>query len=81
MRKSYFYHDDGKMYFYKVGGSVEVGDVYQEVDGYYVIAFARGGCWEGHHLIEIGKVLEEMNLPWDTEIKEYFNASKHESRN
>lgn len=54
-------------------GKVNIGDVYQEVDGYFVfVPGGRGGAWSAHELKMVAEFLDELNEPWDTEVREYF---------
>lgn len=48
---------------------VFLGYFYVEVDGYLVFQPEhRGGYWDSHVLIAIGKKLEELNKPWDEKV-------------
>lgn len=63
---------DGRMTF---SNGRSVGDVYKEVDGYYVLALdLSSGCWSGADLIAMGQVLNEMNREWDQVIEDYFEG-------
>lgn len=65
--KNPFRVEDGTCYY---ENGVVVGEVYKEVDGFYVMVFnkTRGGCWEGEVLIKLGEMLMEMNRPWECQI-------------
>ena len=66
--KSLHLEADGLYY-----GNVLIGDVYQEVDGYFVfVPGGRGGYWSSHELKMVSEFLDELNEPWDREVKEYF---------
>ena len=55
-----------------------MGEIYMEVDGYYVFEPAlNGGFWDGWVLAEIAETLEEMNAPYEKHLEEYF-AKKEE---
>jgi len=58
--------------------NVHVGNMYKEVDGYYVYEYnnSRSGFWEAHALRMIADKLDEMNKDWDEGIKEYFKNLK-----
>ena len=58
--------------------NIHVGNMYKEVDGYYVYEYnnSRNGFWEAHALRMIADKLDEMNKDWDEEIKEYFKNLK-----
>lgn len=44
-------------------------NIYQEVDGYYVVHFkGRHGFWEPHMLRELANLLDEMNKPWHAKV-------------
>lgn len=47
-----------------------IGDIYTEVDGYYVFQpIGNGGCWPGEILLEIGNTIVELNKEWDNHVK------------
>lgn len=58
-----------------------IGDIYMEVDGYYVFAFNRddfknsGGFLPSWFFKEIHDKLEEMNKAWDAEVMSAFGVS------
>lgn len=59
--------------------NVYVGDVYKEVDGYYVFEPARNtkffsGSWKSHNLREIADFLDNLNAEWDAEVQEFFGG-------
>lgn len=66
--------DNGKLIF--VPNGKEIGDIYQEVDGYFVFWPTGTGFWESHMLREIADLLDAMNEPWDTEVRNYFEQYK-----
>lgn len=66
--------ENGRLIF--VPNGKEIGDVYQEVDGYYVFSSAIQGFWESHMLREIANLLDSLNEPWDTEVRNYFDQMK-----
>lgn len=50
-----------------------LGNVYREVDGYYVFwPKNQGGFWESHHMRLIADFLDELNKAWDDEVKSFF---------
>lgn len=55
-------------------GKVRIGDVYQEVDGYYVYVapLDSRGAFTSYDLKIIAEFLDELNEPWDKEVREYF---------
>ena len=57
---------------------VHIGDVYMEVDGYYVFTFAQGrvGSWESFPLREIADLLDKLNQKWDDEIRKFFDEQQ-----
>lgn len=59
------YHDNG----------VYMGDVYQEVDGFYVFWPNKEltGFWGEEDMYEVYKLLRDKNKPWQDEIDRYFN--------
>lgn len=62
-------HDDYKVY--TTSQNVYIGDVYKEVDGYYVFwpHRERFGFWSAEYMIEIGNKLNELNKEWDDIVK------------
>jgi hypothetical protein len=55
--------------------NVVVGEVYQEVDGYYVFnPSTTRGYMNEYTLIGIAELLEVLNKSWDDEINTYFNG-------
>lgn len=64
---------DGKIYW--KNGSF-IGDIYPEVDGYYVWVPPEPflGCWESHVLRHIADYLDEINKPWHDEVCQYFES-------
>lgn len=68
--------DDGSLlYNYKIGPNglitgVFVGQIVQEVDGYYHwVAGSMTGLWTANALNEIANVLNEMNRNWDDQVR------------
>lgn len=50
-----------------------VGEIYAEVDGYYVFVYKGGnGYWDSMGLRLIANKLDEMNGEWDQQIRQYF---------
>ena len=62
--------EDDKLIF--VPNGKVIGDVYREVDGYYVFWPTGTGFWESHMLREIADLLDAANKPWDDELTEFF---------
>lgn len=61
--------DDENLYM----NNVKVGEVYKEVDGYYVFTPVRGGYWKSHNMREVADFLDNLNAEWDAEVQAYFN--------
>jgi hypothetical protein len=62
---------DGKeVLVYRNG--IRVGEIYIEVDGYYVFEPdpLRNGFWTAEILHEITDILDHKNEDWDTKVKE-----------
>jgi hypothetical protein len=54
---------------------VHIGNVYQEVDGFYVFDPKReGGVWQAHSLREIADILDNLNKPWEEHIENFFKS-------
>ena len=51
-----------------------MGDVYKEVDGYYVFVPKGSGFWESHQLRQVADYLDEINKPWHDEVCQYFES-------
>lgn len=50
----------------KAYNDVDIGDIYQEVDGYYVFQFYRcDGSFDAPILRGIADLLDEINKPWN----------------
>lgn len=65
--------EDGRLIFQN---GVDLGAVYQEVDGYYVFWPEAVGSWEAWVLRDIADLLDKMNQPWDDEVREFFEQEK-----
>lgn len=65
---------NNKFYF----NDIVLGDVYKEVDGFYVfVPHTFGGYWDAWALRKIGNKLDEMNKPWREKIeRELFGKPK-----
>jgi hypothetical protein len=49
---------------------VTLGQLYQEVDGYYVfVPETSGGYWEAYVLREIANLLDKKNAKWHKKVK------------
>lgn len=62
---------------------VNIGEFYQEMDGYYVYEPNRdkiSGYWPEWMLLELGGKLKELNKPWDDQITEYFDKEEKKKR-
>lgn len=57
---------------------VALGEIYMEVDGYYVFEPGRdsNGFWEAYVLRAIADKLDEMNKAWDAEVTEMLSRVK-----
>ena len=55
-----------------------LGEVYREVDGYYVFIFKEGSrsCWSEYTLRLVADALEDLNKGWDEQIKKHFELVK-----
>lgn len=55
---------------------VILGEIYKEVDGFYVFqpTLNGGGFWEEWVLKGIASILEERNAAWKEEIDNYFRS-------
>lgn len=49
-----------------------LGELYQEVDGYYVFAPDGQGGWDSRGMRTIANKLDELNEPYDAEVNAYF---------
>jgi hypothetical protein len=49
---------------------VPLGQIYKEVDGFYVFEFKRPteGCWAGEVLLELGAKVVELNKAWREQL-------------
>ena len=60
---------------------VILGDIYMEVDGFFVFwpneDVNKKGYWESWVFREIADKLDEMNKPWKEEIDRYFNEQEN----
>lgn len=57
---------------------VNLGELYVEIDGYYVYwPSPRNGFWESHAMREIADKLDELNADWDRSIHEFFEAQEN----
>lgn len=64
--------DTGNVYY---SNGKLIGEIYMEVDGYYVYVFpSSAGCWEAAVLREIADLLDYLNAPWDAEVRKYFST-------
>ncbi len=69
---------DGKFYYEKIA----LGDVYKEVDGFYVfVPYVSGGFWESWVLREIADKLDSMNREWWEKIEEDLFGDSPEPNN
>jgi hypothetical protein len=64
---------------YNFGGKI-IGEIYCEVDGYYVFNMDGfgGGSWDAKGLRAISDKLDEMNKPFDDQLTEYFKKNNKE---
>lgn len=54
-----------------------VGEVYVEVDGYWVWAPpVGGGFWESPHLRMVADYLDEANREWHASVVAYFESHR-----
>ena len=52
------------------GTNSYIGDLYREVDGYWVFApETKGGYWSQEVMLALGNKLADMNKAWDTKIQ------------
>lgn len=55
-------------------GKLLIGEIYPEVDGYYVfLPIKEGGYWSGWVLKTIYNKLEELNKAWDVHLTQVFS--------
>lgn len=55
----------------------ELGEVVQDVDGYYAfVFFSNGGLWTSHVIASIAITLNDLNKEWDDTVKAYFDSVK-----
>ena len=56
------------------GNSTHLGDLVQEVDGYYYMRFTNenNGLYTSDNLRLIADAIDKYNKPWDDSISEYF---------
>lgn len=56
--------------------TILLGDIYKEVDGFFVFSFncdlRREGFWTEYVFLTIGNKLKELNNEWNEQIEEYF---------
>lgn len=68
-----------KKFYYE---NVELGDVYKEVDGFYVfVPHISGGSWDSWVLRKISDKLDEMNKPWKEQIERDLFGDHKEPNN
>lgn len=54
-------------------GARERGDIYIEIDGFYVFSPHTGsGAFTASNLRDVADYLDELNEPWNKTIDEYF---------
>jgi len=59
---------------------VDMGELYKEIDGYYVYwPIDRKGFWSSVPMRIIADKLDELNADWDREVKEFFEKQEQES--
>jgi hypothetical protein len=51
-------------------GDMPIGNIYKEVDGYYVFNFTGGdGCYPQEFFFYVGEELMKLNQDWDDVLK------------
>lgn len=65
------------------GNSRYLGDLIQEVDGYYYMRFTdeNNGLYTPSNLRLIADAIDKYNKPWDDSIAEYFKNNPVELNN
>lgn len=62
--------DQSTVYVVTHDNGTPVGELYQEVDGYYVFhPIHRQGYWDEMSLRQIVDKMQELNAPWDAQVQ------------
>lgn len=67
-----------QVYKVQVHNNPDGGEIYREVDGYFVYAPppSRGGYWPAYLMKAIADKLDELNEEWDQQLKEWDEANE-----
>lgn len=60
-------------------GTIHVGEIEAQDDGFYAFYPKTTGYWTSHNLRNVADLLDTMNRPWEQELTAYFTKDRHDA--